>query len=150
MTIKANKCNVSGCAGHILYDIDGLENKQPIEKDGLHVYDTPACSECGKAYALISHPTLVDVQPNGDTSFPRSASMIDVTLRQKWVVVENETDPLKKIEAFIALHGFSYRAADILTSYQEYYLQDAYVSHTMKQCINYLKPELATLVAKGH
>ncbi|MED1607773.1 hypothetical protein P4U90_20850 [Cytobacillus kochii] len=145
MSIEAHKCNASGCKGFIVFENADFNISNPPTVNGMYEFHNPVCTECGKEYKVVPHYVVISFDEQGDLEEVEPACITEWERREKVRNLENETDPHEKIRKYIQLHRYTYSVADILSGYLQH-KQGAYVSYTMKDCIEQLRPELERLI----
>lgn len=146
MSVEAHKCNVPGCKGFIVFENAEFKLDKPPLVEGMYQFASPTCTECGKQYKVVPHYVVISVDDHGDVEGVNSASIEDWEKRERQRKFEMETDPLIRIELFIAERRYTYSPSDIIAEYLKYQDSKCYLSHSMKDCITNLENELKELV----
>ena len=144
MSIEAHKCNVPNCKGFIVFENADFDLSNPPTVNGMYEFDNPTCTECGKEYKVVPAYAVISIDEHGDLEEVESACMTEFEKRKQERNFENETDPYLKVKKFIQLRRYTYSPEDIIEGYMKH-KSGYYVSYTMKDCIQNLRPELKRL-----
>lgn len=144
MSIEAHKCNVPPCKGFIVFENADFNYQNPPTVDGMYEFDNPSCTECGREYKVVPYHVVIGFDEFGDVEEVESVCITQFEKREKERKFENETDSYQKIKKFIQLRRYTYSVEDILEGYSKHEL-GYYVSHSMSDCIDNLRPEMKSL-----
>ncbi|WP_245153941.1 hypothetical protein [Jeotgalibacillus proteolyticus] len=144
MSVEAHKCNVIDCKGFIVFENADFDYKNPPTVNGMYEFDDPKCTECGKEYKVVPHHAVIALDEHEDIELVESACITQFEKREQVRSFENEIMPYEKVKKFIQLRRYTYSPEEVIARYTNY-KNGEYVSHTMKDCIKNLTPELERL-----
>ncbi|WP_172369597.1 hypothetical protein [Sporosarcina jiandibaonis] len=87
MSVEADKCNVEGCKGYVVFenaDFD-FNNFNTNKTHGVWTFAEPTCSECEKEFLVVPDYSVIDAKDlwNGEYEYLESACITAFENREK-------------------------------------------------------------------